>query len=89
MDQPPFAVLEAEHLGGAQHHGDRFVLALDVHGGDLPAGPVAQGSARAGAEHLEVTATARTRSEEHTSELQSRELISYAVFCLKKKKKKR
>src|SRR5216110_1865625 len=24
-----------------------------------------------------------TRSEEHTSELQSRELISYAVFCLK------
>ena len=27
------------------------------------------------------------RSEEHTSELQSRETISYAVFCLKKKKK--
>ena len=25
------------------------------------------------------------RSEEHTSELQSRETISYAVFCLKKK----
>ena len=29
------------------------------------------------------------RSEEHTSELQSRETISYAVFCLKKKKKQR
>src|SRR5216110_3723232 len=28
------------------------------------------------------------RSEEHTSELQSRELISYAVFCLKKITKK-
>src|SRR5213592_5164644 len=28
-----------------------------------------------------------TRSEEHTSELQSRYVISYAVFCLKKKKK--
>src|ERR1043166_10347583 len=27
------------------------------------------------------------RSEEHTSELQSRFGISYAVFCLKKKKK--
>src|ERR1043166_6606360 len=27
----------------------------------------------------------RTRSEEHTSELQSRFGISYAVFCLKKK----
>ena len=25
------------------------------------------------------------KSEEHTSELQSRETISYAVFCLKKK----
>ena len=28
------------------------------------------------------------RSEEHTSELQSRPHISYAVFCLKKKKTK-
>src|SRR3546814_1238872 len=31
---------------------------------------------------------ALTRSEEHTSELQSLMRISYAVFCLKKKKKK-
>src|ERR1043165_4953218 len=31
------------------------------------------------------TATIDLRSEEHTSELQSRGLISYAVFCLKKK----
>src|SRR3546814_4778849 len=30
-----------------------------------------------------------TRSEEHTSELQSLMRISYAVFCLKKKKKQR
>src|ERR671931_580072 len=30
-------------------------------------------------------ACVRSRSEEHTSELQSRETISYAVFCLKKK----
>src|SRR3546814_2058458 len=29
----------------------------------------------------------RARSEEHTSELQSLMRISYAVFCLKKKKK--
>ncbi len=28
------------------------------------------------------------RSEEHTSELQSPNCISYAVFCLKKKNKK-
>src|SRR3546814_4533982 len=31
-------------------------------------------------------ARARARSEEHTSELQSLMRISYAVFCLKKKK---
>ena len=30
----------------------------------------------------------RKRSEEHTSELQSHSFISYAVFCLKKKKKR-
>src|SRR5213075_3407311 len=29
------------------------------------------------------------RSEEHTSELQSRLVISYAVFCLKKKNEKK
>src|SRR3546814_2196351 len=34
-----------------------------------------------------VVATDRMRSEEHTSELQSLMRISYAVFCLKKKKK--
>src|SRR3546814_10150876 len=32
--------------------------------------------------------TTATRSEEHTSELQSLMRISYAVFCLKKKKHK-
>src|SRR3546814_4020911 len=32
------------------------------------------------------TRSARSRSEEHTSELQSLMRISYAVFCLKKKK---
>src|SRR6056300_1005555 len=32
------------------------------------------------------TTTKTTRSEEHTSELQSHSEISYAVFCLKKKK---
>src|SRR3546814_2439137 len=32
------------------------------------------------------TGTSRPRSEEHTSELQSLMRISYAVFCLQKKK---
>src|SRR3546814_9886006 len=34
-----------------------------------------------------ITAASGTRSEEHTSELQSLMRISYAVFCLKKKTK--
>src|SRR3546814_1170141 len=34
-------------------------------------------------------AIVRNRSEEHTSELQSLMRISYAVFCLKKKKNKK
>src|SRR3546814_9178999 len=37
---------------------------------------------------LSLSSTA-TRSEEHTSELQSLMRISYAVFCLKKKKKQK
>src|SRR3546814_6231189 len=36
--------------------------------------------------HSAVTSTKTTRSEEHTSELQSLMRISYAVFCLKKNK---
>src|SRR3546814_10819401 len=36
--------------------------------------------------HLHVHQLAGRRSEEHTSELQSLMRISYAVFCLKKKK---
>src|SRR3546814_2650809 len=36
-----------------------------------------------------VATLAKMRSEEHTSELQSLMRISYAVFCLKKKKKNR
>src|SRR3546814_5048447 len=37
--------------------------------------------------HAETPARREIRSEEHTSELQSLMRISYAVFCLKKKKK--
>src|SRR3546814_3948869 len=40
-----------------------------------------------GADMSKPAEIARMRSEEHTSELQSLMRISYAVFCLKKKKK--
>src|SRR3546814_3414809 len=42
-----------------------------------------------GARRYDPDAVIRTRSEEHTSELQSLMRISYAVFCLKKKKQKK
>src|SRR3546814_9244463 len=37
----------------------------------------------------QLTMAQRVRSEEHTSELQSLMRISYAVFCLKKKREKK
>src|SRR3546814_5550728 len=67
-------------------------LCLDPpdRGGGRPSGP------RRGADRAHAAAACRTwqarsrthrgRSEEHTSELQSLMRISYAVFCLKKKK---
>src|SRR3546814_6482368 len=66
----------ARHAAG-RRRGDR-----PRPGGDADA---ADGDLRTvpAAEHLEAGAG---RSEEHTSELQSLMRISYAVFCLKKKK---
>src|SRR3546814_6875440 len=57
----------------ARDRDEQHRLAIGV--GDRP---------RGGRAHL-----CRARSEEHTSELQSLMRISYAVFCLKKKKKKK
>src|SRR3546814_8247467 len=59
-------------------------------GGDLPRccrlpPPGSRALASPAAARLPTSAPAR-RSEEHTSELQSLMRISYAVFCLKKKK---
>src|SRR3546814_6938594 len=49
--------------------------------------PAADATAEAGADAAAAGAdAAAARSEEHTSELQSLMRISYAVFCLKKKK---
>src|SRR3546814_8776690 len=51
---------------------------------ERPSAQVGQG----GLELLRPDVEEAVRSEEHTSELQSLMRISYAVFCLKKKKKK-
>src|SRR3546814_7946331 len=56
---------------GGHRHGPERLRQVEPAGGDLR-------HPRSGAH--------RPRSEEHTSELQSLMRISYAVFCLKKKK---
>src|ERR1044071_10460721 len=48
--------------------------------------PICTASTRACSPRYPTRTWAPSRSEEHTSELQSRVDISYAVFCLKKKK---
>src|SRR3546814_5447621 len=65
----------------------RKTLALSVGGASELSGYVlAIGSSWGFALALLDRAHIRIRSEEHTSELQSLMRISYAVFCLKKKK---
>src|SRR3546814_8353889 len=54
--------------------------------GEPVAGPVSPAWTTAAAGSL-ITSCWASRSEEHTSELQSLMRISYAVFCLKKKNK--
>src|SRR3546814_3149030 len=54
--------------------------------GPAPSGVLAKRGLSSGESEETKVSTACTRSEEHTSELQSLMRISYAVFCLKKKK---
>src|SRR3546814_4349242 len=82
-------------------HGYHFADAVDVaatseHGGSFAAAVAKDNivgvqfhpekSQAYGLATLERFLSWRPRSEEHTSELQSLMRISYAVFCLKKKK---
>src|SRR3546814_4134864 len=74
----------------AQEDADLYLSAVTL--GEIQAGieitrtqdPLRAAQIEAWADEL-----ASVRSEEHTSELQSLMRISYAVFCLKKKKKKK
>src|SRR3546814_9616912 len=51
-----------------------------------PGAGLVDGTARSGDDRVGHPDAAASRSEEHTSDLQSLMRISYAVFCLKKKK---
>src|SRR3546814_2108405 len=63
---------EAKTLLSIEEFYNAFAFTDDLRGHSAPA----------------ASASAASRSEEHTSELQSLMRTSYAVFCLKKKKKK-
>src|SRR3546814_9930423 len=78
LDEPGEAFDLEECAGEHEHRGHP---AGEEVGEELPGSGVAgRGQPAAG------EADAAQRSEEHTSELQSLMRISYAVFCLKKKK---
>src|SRR3546814_1690874 len=94
--------LLAEHqprLGPDRRLPRRVVARIDEGGGDAEARQgmdedvvaaaidVARGDDMAALPHQGDDSEMQGRSEEHTSELQSLMRISYAVFCLKKKKK--
>src|SRR3546814_1252664 len=73
-------------VGRSDGAGDRLLPSRELH-------RVGEGAAAVGVDIEQQVRgqrcrTGRRRSEEHTSELQSLMRISYAVFCLKKKKMK-
>src|SRR3546814_9388845 len=72
----PYTTLFRSAQAGLQHRADAGIGDLDGDLAETPAGTAQQQDDDGGA----------VRSEEHTSELQSLMRISYAVFCLKKKK---
>src|SRR3546814_4273495 len=75
----PVDLLEPEHTAiAAAKMGLTHIVITSVDRDDLPDGGASQF----------VKVINALRSEEHTSELQSLMRISYAVFCLKKKKHK-
>src|SRR3546814_10607639 len=81
----PYTTLFRSYLAHAWQHHFEYILGevdgLDPARRQLMLAPlVAEGETLIGRREL-------TRSEEHTSELQSLMRISYAVFCLKKKNK--
>src|SRR3546814_6806127 len=88
--KPQIRVLGILAKPDAQHIGSILMLALAIEGirQHKPLPGLAEAFAHVLAQLRDVFIKGTIRSEEHTSELQSLMRISYAVFCLKKKKNK-
>src|SRR3546814_3870062 len=74
----PDATVARLHVETAETTGRERAVRIRGAGGEVAIGAAERAVVPAGA--------VAARSEEHTSELQSLMRISYAVFCLKKKK---
>src|SRR3546814_4233138 len=88
---PYTTLFRSRHTGtadshGSDRHGSQLLVGEDLAHRSLPFEEVSERRFRLS---LPTGPMATRRSEEHTSELQSLMRISYAVFCLKKKKNKR
>src|SRR3546814_1201555 len=84
-------VLLGQHVGAGGHvaHEGHVAYGTPVDrrtGGGVEAHFDGAGLGVVAAQEAKLLEGAEVRSEEHTSELQSLMRISYAVFCLKKKK---
>src|SRR3546814_4256727 len=72
-----------------RHSGSEETLSREDFSSSSATSPVESSpAARRSTRRLFTSKPTTSRSEEHTSELQSLMRISYAVFCLKKKKNK-
>src|SRR3546814_1294304 len=89
IEQKTIAIARPESARSAQNHPplprQQSLPQQTLHRRSRPQAPYSDGEQCALARERERTKSCR--SEEHTSELQSLMRISYAVFCLKKKKK--
>src|SRR3546814_1032667 len=81
----PYTTLFRSLVGRKFRLGERF-SGREVEPGDARLAVLAGGFVEMPLVPEEALGETRRRSEEHTSELQSLMRISYAVFCLKKKK---
>src|SRR3546814_10043964 len=88
--EPPRRYFRSQYRSGRAAGGDgrsRAARSCRRGGRGRAAGLGGDQSAAPRARAVPVQGTGQARSEEHTSELQSLMRISYAVFCLKKKKR--
>src|SRR3546814_4682568 len=83
----PVTAMENAAIGGVDHHRAHFQDRVRERHHAQPERAQAEAGVEVDDMDLYLFFQPFLRSEEHTSELQSLMRISYAVFCLKKKKK--